>query len=66
MNWIRSNESGLGFSSLVHQIFSLGQQIQFLCTPLIVEDAFITCKISEEVLPANIRKLIYLKKFTKL
>ena len=34
MNWIRSNESGLGFSSLVHHIFSLGQLIQFLCTPL--------------------------------
>jgi len=36
MNWIRSNESGLDFSSLVHQIFSLGQQIQFLCTPLLI------------------------------
>jgi len=36
MDWIRSNESGLGFSSLVHQIFILGQLIQFLCTPLLL------------------------------
>jgi len=34
MDWIRSNESGLGFSSLVHRIYSLGKLIQFLCTPL--------------------------------